>query len=359
MTLNAVVSAQVMEGRGAYNRNSRVQAAGVVPVLPLLAEASRRVALAEVPAPVVIADYGCSQGHNSLLPLRTAIGVLRERIGRDRAVSVVHTDLPENDYTALFRTLAEDPESYLRDDRRVFPSAIGRSFYQALLPPGSVTLGWSSWSVQWLSRVPAPIPDQVQVAFSEDVAARRAFAEQAAADWRAFLLARGEELRTGGRLVVLTMASDDAGGFGYRSVVRAIQDGLLDVAASGLISVADVRRMVIPTYGRTRAEFLAPFEGVGRFAGLSVESVEVFAAEDRIWKETGAGEDATAFGSRWAAFSRASVFPTLAAGLDGGMGDPRAAAFMDALEGAMARRLAAAPEESLLPLGILVMVKGG
>ena len=130
----------------------------------MLAEAARAVPLAPAPEPVVIADYGCSQGHNSLAPVAAAIGALRERIGPDRAISVVHTDLPGNDYAALFQTLAGDAESYLRDQPLVFPSAIGRSFYEVLLPPGTVTLGWSSWSVQWLSRTPAPVPDQVQVA---------------------------------------------------------------------------------------------------------------------------------------------------------------------------------------------------
>ena len=90
----------------------------------------------------------------------------------------MHTDLPGNDFSALFQTLANDPDSYLRDDPAVFPSAVGRSFYQQILPSRSVTLGWSSWAVQWLSRTPAHIPDQVQVAYSGDAAARAAFEDR-------------------------------------------------------------------------------------------------------------------------------------------------------------------------------------
>ena len=154
----------------------------------------------------MIADYGSSEGHNSLSSLIAAIGALRERIGRKRAISVVHTDLPGNDFTALFKVLASDPGSYLRGDPAVFPCAVGRSFYEQILPSSSVTLGWSSWAVQWLSRVPALIPDQVQVAYSRDAAAQAAFSKQAAEDWRCFLTHRGAELRSGGRLVVLSMA---------------------------------------------------------------------------------------------------------------------------------------------------------
>src|SRR5271166_3633712 len=63
--------------------------------------------------------------------------------------------------------------------------------------------------------------------------------------------------------------------------------------------------------------------------------------------------DAHAFGAQWAAFSRASVFPTLAAGLDYGRAGPSAAAFVDRLEAGVTARLAAAPERMLIPLAML------
>src|SRR5262245_2684333 len=272
-----------MEGGGAYNRSSRVQAAGLLPAVALLEEAAKAVALMAPPQPIVVADYGCSQGHNSLLPMAAAIAALRERVGADRAIAVVHTDVPDNDFTALFRTLAADPDSYLRADAATFASAVGRSFYQQILPAASVTLGWSSWSVQWLSRVPAAIPDQVQVAYSRDPAVRAAYAEQAAEDWRAFLTARSRELCPRGRLVVLTMAVDDAGEFGYRPLLEAIYAALTDMTAEGFVRADEVGRMAIPTVARSRADFAAPFAQGRRFKGLSLENLEVFCGDDRIW----------------------------------------------------------------------------
>jgi hypothetical protein len=134
-----------MEGHGAYNRSSRVQAAGLAAAIPLLRRAAEAVSLAAAPEPIVIADYGCSEGHNSLVPMREAIAALRKRIGASRAISVVHTDLPSNDFSALFEALESDPDSYLRGEKAIFASAVGRSFYRQLLPSNSVTLGWSSW----------------------------------------------------------------------------------------------------------------------------------------------------------------------------------------------------------------------
>ena len=163
-----------MEGRGVYNRSSRVQAAGLSPAVPLLEQAASIVSLSNAPEAIVIADYGSSEGRNSLSPMTVAIGAFRERVGPNRAISVVHTDLPGNDFGALFETLANDPDSYLRNDPAVFASAVGRSYYQQILPSDSVTLGWTSWATHWLSRTPALIPDHVLAAHSRDTAVRAA-----------------------------------------------------------------------------------------------------------------------------------------------------------------------------------------
>jgi len=354
-----VVAPAPMEGQGGYNRSSRVQAAGLSPALPLLEHAARVVPLAGPPAPIVIADYGASEGRNSLAPMAAAIGALRERVGTERAISVVHTDLPDSDFSALFRLLASDPDSYLRLDPAVFASAVGRSFYQQIFPFDSVTLGWSSWAVQWLSRVPATIPDQVQVAYSDDAAVRATFARQADEDWRSFLSHRAREMRSGARLIVLTMACDDTGDFGYRPVLLAIYATLLELVRERLVRADEAHRMVIPTVGRTRQQFKAPFEHDGHFAGLVIEDFEVFNGDDRIWRELERDHDAQAFGAQWAAFSRASVFPTLATQLDGGANDERSAAFVDRMEAGLAKRLAIAPEAMKIPLAKMVLAKRG
>jgi SAM dependent carboxyl methyltransferase len=349
-----------MEGHGGYNRSSRVQAAGLSPAVPLLEHAARMVTLPAEPHPIVIADYGSSEGRNSLEPITVAIRALRKRAGSNQAISVMHTDLPDNDFRVLFRTLVNDPNSYLAGDTKVFPATVGRSFYEQILPANSVTLGWSSWAVQWLSRAPAQIPDQIQVAYSEDPGTRAAFAAQAAADWRTFLIHRGSELHANGRLVVLTMAVDDAGDFGYRPVLDAMYGTLVKMVDENFISADELSRMTIPTVGRSRSDFMAPFAEVsedGRFANLIVEELEVFQGEDRLWAEFQRDGDAHAFGSQWAAFSRASAFPTLAADLDGGGKDPRAAEFANRLEAGMAATLAAAPERTLIPLARMVFRK--
>src|SRR5215469_15326634 len=115
----------VMEGGGFYNRHARIQAGGADLALPYLERAARSLALPPATDPIVVADYGSSQGKNSLAPMRAAIRSLRNRVGNERAVMVIHIDQPANDFNTLFEVLHSDPETYSRDDPNVFPSAIG------------------------------------------------------------------------------------------------------------------------------------------------------------------------------------------------------------------------------------------
>ena len=168
---------------GSYTAASRLQAAGLQSAIAVFERSAAAVPIPSPPQPIVIADYGASSGHNSLLPVGAAIAVLRKRTRPEHSVLVAHTDMPDNDFTALFRTLEEDPDTYLRKDRATFASAVGRSFYSQILPSNSVNLGWSSWAIQWLSRVPAVIGDHLQVAYCADESVRADNAKQDAHDW--------------------------------------------------------------------------------------------------------------------------------------------------------------------------------
>jgi hypothetical protein len=351
-----VVRPEPMES-GSYTASSRLQAAGLLGAIKLFEEAANTVPLPKPPQPIVIADYGASTGHNSLLPICAAIAVLRKRTRPEHSILVAHTDVAENDFTVLFKTLDDDPDSYLKKDAASFASAIGRSFYTQILPSNSVNLGWSSWAIQWLGRVPAPVPDHLQVSYSADENVKAAYAKQAAFDWHEFVAFRGRELCPGGRLVVLTTAVGEDGEFGHRPLFGGMAAELADLVAQGLITEDEVHRMCIPIVSRRAADFLSPFAPKGRFERLEIEHLEVFDAEDRFWTQYRVDHDAKAFGAQWAAFARASVFPTLASALDGGRNDPRWGEFIDRLEAGVAARMAANPEEMQIPLAQVLLWK--
>jgi hypothetical protein len=124
-----------------------------------------------------------------MAPMQLAIQALRRRIGPDRAISVFHIDQPSNDFNALFAVLDADPERYVLDEPNVFPAAVGRSFYESVLPAGSVHLGWSSYAAVWLSRIPTLIPDHFFPVHSTSTV-RAEFDRRAASDWEEFLSLR-------------------------------------------------------------------------------------------------------------------------------------------------------------------------
>jgi len=147
-----------MEGKGAYNRHARQPAEGGALALPRLEQVLDAMAFDSTDRPIVIADYGSSQGKNSLAPMRLAVKALRRRLTRDRPILVCHIDRPSNDFNSLFELLDTDPHRYGVGDPYVFPCGIGRSFYESVLPPNSVDVGWSSYAAMWISRIPALIP---------------------------------------------------------------------------------------------------------------------------------------------------------------------------------------------------------
>jgi hypothetical protein len=132
---------------------------------------------------------------------------------------------------------------------------------------------------------------------------------------------------------------------------------LVEMADEGFLCAQELHRMAIPTVGRSRADFLAPFGVDGRYSGLRIEEIEVFFGEDHIWADFEERRNAQEFGARWAAFSRASVFPTLARSLDSGPATERTGEFIGRLETGVATRLAAKPESMLIPLAKMLLAK--
>jgi hypothetical protein len=127
-----------------------------------------------------VADLGAAGGRNELQPMTVAIETLRTA-GVTAPITVVHTDIPTNDFSSLFETIEHDPDTYLTLDG-VYAMAAGRSFYGRIFPPDLITLAWSSIAVHRISRVPMSIQGHVYCSFAAG-AARQSLREQSAADW--------------------------------------------------------------------------------------------------------------------------------------------------------------------------------
>lgn len=334
----------VMEGQGSYNKHAKLPAGGAALAMPLLEKAVQAVEVGPGERPIVIADYGSSQGKNSMAPMHAAIQGLRKRTGRNRPISVFHIDQPSNDFDALFGVLDADPDRYVLDEPNVFPAAIGRSFYENVLPPNSVHLAWSSYAAVWLSRIPALIPGHFFYLFSTG-SVRAEFERQSAKDWETFLSLRARELCPGGRLVIVLPALADDGSAGLEQIFQHANTALAEMAAAGEITAEERSRMVIGAYPRRKRDLLAPFATNEKFQQLTIENCEVFELPDAAWTDYQHDGDKEALTSKHALFFRSIFVPSLASALDRVReGDSEAlATFSNHIERRLKRHLANQP----------------
>jgi len=223
-----------------------------------------------------------------------AIAAIRGRFP-ERDVQIVYTDQPRNDYNAIFRLVhgLTGQKSYLEDFDNVQVLASATSFYDPILPAGTLDLGFSATAMHWLSRKPCDIPDHVQ-AVGASGPCLSDFQLQAAQDWEVILMRRAVELAPGGRMVLVNFGVNEegrylgnTGGINMFDTFNAIWRRFV---ADGTISEAEYAAMTLPQYYKNVQEFRAPLDDANnpvRRAGLSVEHCETrvvpcpFAAEFR------------------------------------------------------------------------------
>ena len=232
--------------------------------------------------PFRIADYGAADGGTSIDLHRATISALRARAPH-RAVCITYTDLPRNDYSALFTTAhggRPGVTSYLDEHDDIFVYAAATSFFEPIFPTGTVDFGFSATAMHWLSALPCPVSDHIHMAgaHGQELEALRA---RALADWQDILFARASELKPGGRLLTVNLAlADDGrhmgntGGANMFDVMNRLWHALVD---DGTITTAEYRRTTIPQFYRTPAEFHAPLldrDGPVHRAGLRLVHAE-------------------------------------------------------------------------------------
>jgi SAM dependent carboxyl methyltransferase len=264
----AIKAPGVMAGGGGYRESSVTQREAGAIGFPLVAAAVDALTAAAGGSSTValIADFGAASGNNSLRPIAIAIDHMpsgdtsgpTER--RAREVLVVHTDLPGNDFRTLFDVIDHDPASYLEGRTGVYPLVAGRSFYDRIFPATSLSFGWSSSSLHWLSAAPGGIPDHFFVHMSHDADCRARYLARSSDDWRRFLHHRSVELVRGGGVVVVDVLRGDDGLMGSEALFDRLAGAIARQRDAGMISAAEYSALVYPTWFRSVAEIREPFD---------------------------------------------------------------------------------------------------
>ena len=192
--------------------------------------------------PLIIADFGSAQGRNSMHVMKFIIEYLKEtkKIESENQILVVHNDLPTNGWTTLF--------DLLNHDHFYYGVANGRSFYERCLPDNSLSIGYSSTSLHWLSCKPCNISNHCSSLFAQGDELR-AFQEQARLDWTHFLEYRSCELIVGGVLILLIPCVDERGSNGF-DIIRE----LLYKCAQLVLTSKELLDYTLPIYARSYSE---------------------------------------------------------------------------------------------------------
>jgi hypothetical protein len=298
---------------------------------------------------LTIADYGAGTGATSVHAVRTAIVAARER-DREVPILAVHNDVLTNDFSQLFHNVAGEGGYLDVPGGPVFPAAAAGSFFQQVVPSGTVHFGMCSNAAHWLREQPRVwTPDGMYFTDARG-AARDELEEQAARDWLAFLESRAAELAPGGRLLVQGIGSTrspDGGELVSASRMRVMWQVAVGLCGRGVLDRTTLDEYVFPVYCRSVEEALAPVHAGGVLAdAFDVVSQGVDEVANPYWEAFERDGDAAAYAKTYTEFVRAFAESTMTAHLfePGAVGiDPGALAaeFFDGLEAATA----AAPEE--------------
>ncbi|KAH1151312.1 hypothetical protein GLYMA_16G134400v4 [Glycine max] len=275
-------------GHASYANNSLVQQKVICLTKPIREEAITSLYCNTVPRSLAVADLGCSSGPNTLLVVSEFIKIVeklcRELNHKSPEYKVFLNDLPGNDFNNIFKSLDSFKEK-LRDEMesRIGPCyfyGVPGSFYGRVFPNQSLHFVHSSYSLQWLSKVPEGVDNNrgnVYIGSTSPTNVARAYYEQFQRDFSLFLKCRAEELVKGGCMVLtfLGRRSDDPsskdGGYIWELMATALNDMVLQ----GIIKEEQLDTFNIPQYTPSPSEVKLEVLKEGSFAINRLEVSEV------------------------------------------------------------------------------------
>eukprot|EP00253_Pinus_taeda_P012539 PITA_12539 len=254
-------------GELSYAQNSTLlQRRGLEIVKPILEETILSMKMMECKT-FCIADLGSSSGPNALFAVENIIMTLKAKyLSAGITVpqcQVFFNDLPASDFNSLFRILPslsvniDHPNEEGVAGRSYFAAGVPGSFYGRLFPDKTLHFIHSSFSLHWLSRVPAEILEKNSEAWNKgrifcvgSRAVGEAYCRQYQRDLNAFLRARAEELVHGGRMFLMLTGrtSRDPTEQGFTFPAELFERSLYDLVSQGLIEEEKVDSFNLPMY---------------------------------------------------------------------------------------------------------------
>jgi len=346
-------SSIAMMGDGFYSSVSLGPKAVIDSATPMVLDVLEKLDLSnDRPRPLTLADFGSADGGTSLDLINASVDWTRRRYP-DLPVSLVYTDLPGADFGTLFRIMNNelaDKDSPLERHSNVHAFSSGLSFYNQLLPTGTLDVGFSASAMHYLSRMPCVISNHVH-AVGASAPENAAFREVANKDWETILLQRSRELSPGGRVVLVNFCIDEngqylgnTGGVNLFDTYNELWAGMRD---DGLISAAEYTNTAFQQHYKSIDDTLAPLlqeAGPVYQSGLVLEHFETAIVECPFRRAFQQGLDVQAFARQFVNTHRSWTETTFRAGLDPKRAVDEANALLDELYSRYEQRVIASPD---------------
>ncbi|CAF1004136.1 unnamed protein product [Rotaria sp. Silwood1] len=212
--------------------------------LPFIREAINVLDISPASGPLIMADFGSAHGLNSTYAMKKIIEYLQEfnKVDGKTQLLIVHNDLPTNDWKTVFELLNRNNSYY--------SVASGRSFYESCLPSDSLSIGYSSNSIHWLSRKPCNISNHCIASFAQGDELK-AYQEQARLDYTQFIKQRVRELKVGGVFILTNFSVNEQGLNGIENSMNVLYQCAQSLS---LLTPQELLDYSIPMYNRSLNE---------------------------------------------------------------------------------------------------------
>uniref|UniRef100_A0A7N0VDD8 Uncharacterized protein n=1 Tax=Kalanchoe fedtschenkoi TaxID=63787 RepID=A0A7N0VDD8_KALFE len=261
------------DGSSSYAKNSAYQKTVVNGTKPMILDAiAEHLAVGSNLSKVVIADLGCSTGPNTFFSVENIIEALELKYGHGLEFQVFFNDHAANDFNILFKTLPVTAKYYA--------AGVPGSFHGRLFPKSTIHVAHSSYSLQWLSRVPPEIRDSSCRAWNKgkifwpgkEKEVIESYLSQYEKDMGAFLDARAKEVVCGGLVMMSFIVRPngvlDSGGIMFELLGACLED----MANEGIFAEEKVDSFNLPIYFPTIGEVE---EILNKNVSFSMEKLEM------------------------------------------------------------------------------------
>ncbi|XP_065867447.1 3,7-dimethylxanthine N-methyltransferase 1-like [Euphorbia lathyris] len=276
------------EGENSYCRNSLYQKKFILLAKPILEESIEQLCQKSSCECLTMADFGCSSGPNTLLPLWEIIETIDSTFTKlnKKLPNLLYflNDLPGSDFNTIFRSLLPNFHQKLQKEKgkkfeHCLIGAMPGSFYGRLFPSNSLHFVHSSCCLHWSSQVPEGLVSEFGIPLhkggiffvneSSPASVQKVYLDQFEKDFMKFLKSRSVEMVSGGHMVISFLAKSD------KNPMQLVQDSLKQMVHEGMIQESKLDNFMVPLYTPCEEEVRNMIEMENSFKIKRIEEFEL------------------------------------------------------------------------------------